>query len=605
MNSRSYGSTFCPVSDLVTTLAADADALQPLADIDMAKGYDLELNISDAEVLTYLHFQSRNEHHVLHRKPTPIAFNAPFYLLDLPVSSESVLRVKCNGNTDALNCLHVEAFDENEESIFQRSAADNKNNAMTCACLLSLQTDYAMITLETNDGELKFLCQAVDGMRVGGESTIKHVEKIGKHLAHIQSAGPTRFGASILSLPGKRPAEAERLPHDQVFALAIDGDRALTTALQISQQLTNLTPADSFGFYGALNEDRKNVFDTQASTAPVVDSDKLARLQAAVGIVNTSYNTLRACAASDCSPVVQEFHDVYQQFTKDVSWDGVPAQDNNLANVVNVRAKSVVLAAIEDLACIRRGVSLRSYDSLSKLYQLGQIFANNSANSVQLAQDVFSTCNDHLRKVDEARKKSVELAGSSADTARLTALFHPLFKTLAAAALVRGELPTSFNAKCKHIPPPEYTTVLAALPPVVSKSQRQALTDLLDMLHVDCKHRIVSQEIFARCVDQIKTIVHSLDKSSDIDNSEASTQIAISLGKLFDNSRYNLVQTALMGVVLDDQSTCFVASSNDDMIRGSRHLAFTSPRGDDNFATGYNITERTAQQLQLLRMRDF
>lgn len=596
MNNLLYGSSKCVSLDVVQDLVNDVAALPRPSQIDMSAGYDLQLNVQSKagkkQIVPFLKFKTQSENFVLHRKPSELKACPPYYLLDIPVASDTELRVSCRGELDDVDCLHIETFNSDEEPLFSRSTAISSDDHVSCACAIDLNTDYTIITLDTNVGSVKLLCQAVDNIHLFGSDASRQLQSMLSRLHQLDRIRAGDFGSSLVSIPGRKGSdavfftEAEAKNLASVTAAAIDKVRDVSSRT-FSADNTHL----SCGFYGSLDPNSKCVFDLQASSFPFSYSDINADdLRFAVKQIKTGVGILRSCAVAEPAHVVQDFHDVYKQYASDVSWTGVDKDDPNLANVVNARAKQLVLSAIEDLASRCRGVHIDSYTNLSRRYQLAQMFTNNHSNSVQLSQDVFDEADKHLARIEELAKLQTR---ETATTDK-----HPLLAMLFSAACVRGELFVHPNVKCKHQAHPPLINKVRRLPHSIDATQRQALTDLVEMLHTDNKNHIINQGLFNQCMRQIDAFLDEVQRSTGLETAELSADLAVDFGKLMDPARYNLIQAALMGVVLDSQAT---AQHEADAVLSKRSLDFVSRTSHPTPSTGYVLAERTARSLALLQ----
>ena len=166
------------------------------------------------------------------------------------------------------------------------------------------------------------------------------------------------------------------------------------------------------------------------------------------------------------------------------------------------------------------------------------------------------------------------------------------------AACVRGELFVHPDVKCKHQAHPPLINKVRRLPHSIDATQRQALTDLVEMLHTDYKNHIINQGLFNQCMQQIDAFLDEVQRSTGLETAELSADLAVDLGKLMEPARYNLIQSALMGVVLDSQAT---AQHPADAVLSKRSLDFVSRTSHPTPSTGYVLAERTARSLALLQ----
>ena len=248
-----------------------------------------------------------------------------------------------------------------------------------------------------------------------------------------------------------------------------------------------------------------------------------------------------------------EVIDKYRDIQLRVSWDRVHEYDTNRSDIVNIRAWYVGLRAIETF--MEHVVShKKNHDYLDRYiyksyqYQLHQMLANNTRNSIELDKDVFTQVQNLLTELDEytlRHKKIKSDDASDTNTSLLPFIESTSHHEMMSMACVQGIL--TQNCVDLHMKDTRLRNCCSALHyhhAKYTENERHstAVLTFCDMLEVDVQNRI----LHASLRDKVRDVLYKSQMRGEIPGIRLLPE-DIECLDIFDSSTRPLAEYAIFG----------------------------------------------------------
>jgi hypothetical protein len=270
--------------------------------------------------------------------------------------------------------------------------------------------------------------------------------------------------------------------------------------------------------------------------------------------------------------------DKYRDIQLRVSWDRVHEYDTNRSDIVNIRAWYVGLRAIETF--MEHVVShKKNHDYLDRYiyksyqYQLHQILANNTRNSIELDEDVFTQVQNLLTELDDytlLHEKIQSDDESDTDRSLLPFIESTSHHEMMSMACVQGIL--TQNCVDSHMKDTRLRNCCSGMHyhhAKHSENERHstAVLTFCDMLEVDVQNRILHVSLR----DKVRDVLYKSQMRGEIPGIRILPE-DIECLDIFDSSTRPLADYAIFGKS---------AEAPDDIL----YKFFKSPK---DMQTGYN-----------------